>query len=217
LESLPLFLPEYKKIVVLLTDGLEEYNNYEDPDNNIYIDRRYINHYPWPVVTLYKHFLIKENKIDCDYVCYFNADITITKECGMDIFVDSKINFTTHSAHYDGSVERLYKHCEVDANKLSKYYNILSNTNNTDKYCQACFFLGPRDLFYIMCEDIADMINYDLQNNCAFLRWHDEHYLNVWVIKNKDLSYIDSYVNIYSKQNTIFFKYETSKNKVLKY
>lgn len=215
LEGLQLFLPNLKKIVVLLTDGLEEYNGYKDFKNNIYIDRRYINHYPWPIITLYKHYLINENKIDCDYACYFNADIEIVKlinECEFDL---TKINFTTHAAHNKGLIQHIGHHSEVNANKLSKYYNILFDPNNADKlYCQACFFLGQSDLFFDMCKEITDMVNHDMQNEFVFLRWHDEHYMNVWILQHNDICYIRPYVNCFYKNHTIFFKNCNLQNKV---
>ena len=36
-----------------------------------------------------------------------------------------------------------------------------------------------------MCEEISKMVNEDMQKNCCFLRWHDEHYMNNWILLNK--------------------------------
>lgn len=205
LDSLKNFLPDCKKHVVLITDGLEYYSNYKDELNNIYIDRRLISHFPWPVVTLYKHWLIYTNKIECDYCVYFNANTIIKKLCTIDNFDINKINLTLHSifSGNDSTVEIANKfnfNCSVH----SPHYKYLEENKNSN-YCQGAFFFGPSDLFYSMCLDIINMINADLNLNFSILRWHDESYLNVWAIKNPNQVIYKQFASAYDNTNHLFF------------
>lgn len=190
IESLHKFMPDCKKIVVLLTDGLNEYEGYEDKENNIVIDRRNLTHFPWPIVTLYKHYLINANRIDCDYAVYFNAD-TVCRDYDWENnpFSDSKITLTTHTTCRvdESTIKARAFWYWFDACDCSSYAEVLRDPEvQNEKYVQASFFFGPSNKFFKMCEEIAFIINDDMLHKCAFLRWHDETYMNVWVLDNLD-------------------------------
>ena len=184
LDSLKYFMPTYKKVVVLLTDGLEEYDGYNDTENNISVDRRYINHYPWPIITLYKHYLILSNRIDCDYAVYFNADIICNEEFKYtdNTFDMGKMNFTSHAnvRYKDSTIDNhafTYEH----ENSMRSAYRFALDENRNNTYCQAAFFFGESNLFFTMCKEIFEYVDTDLRGNYVYLKWHDESYMNVWV------------------------------------
>jgi hypothetical protein len=74
------FYPEFHKTIIIISDGLTEYNNYYDKEYNIHYKVKYIDHYPWPINTLFKTKYIYDNIIDCDYAFYFNADMEFNKK-----------------------------------------------------------------------------------------------------------------------------------------
>ena len=60
LESVQNFFPPYKKVVKVISDGLEEFKDYEKGNVKVDLCPR-INDYPWPIITLYKMWHILEN------------------------------------------------------------------------------------------------------------------------------------------------------------
>lgn len=190
IESLHNFMPDCKKVVVLLTNGLHEYEGYNDTENNIVIDRRELTHYPWPIVTLYKHYLINANRINCDYAVYFNAD-TVCREYdwAANPFSDTKITLSTHSTCRveDSTIKKMAFQYWGKTCDNSNYAELIKDPDvQNNLYIQASFFFGPADNFFKMCKEIAFIVNDDMLHNFCFLRWHDETYMNVWVLDNLD-------------------------------
>lgn len=193
LNSLKFFMPTYKKVVVLLTDELEEYTNYVDNENNISVDRRHINHYPWPIITLYKHYHILTNRIDCDYAVYFNADIICNEEFKYtdNTFDMDKMNFSSHAnVRYKDSTIREHAFIYQHPNSINSIYHYVLDECPEETYCQAAFFFGPSELFFEMCKDIFEYVDCDLRGNYVYMKWHDESYMNVWIQLHKSLSNI---------------------------
>ncbi len=179
LDSLQNFFPDCKKIVKLITDGLEEYRDYEKGNVKIDLCPR-INNYPWPIVALYKTWHIYENwDEECDYACYFNGN-SIVKEHNLDVFDLDKITFSYHS--FNSKNKKYDPWPYIDISTQSRAYL----ENGTYEYIQSGFFFGPINLVKKMCEDTIEMIKYDTAR-FMFAQWHDESYINKWCVENEDI------------------------------
>lgn len=184
LNSVKNFFPGIKKTIILLSDGLEEYDGTK-LDNNIYIIRKYLHHQPWPIITLFKMTTILENQGDYDYVFYFNCNSIILKNNDYSWFDSNKLILAYHKDWF-GNECKTFKFLEPfndNPNSLS-YMGTLDYT-----YVQGAFFGGKSELVYNMCKEVTEMLNVDLINN-IIPRWHDESYLNKYCYLYKDTDII---------------------------
>ena len=179
LESLQNFFPDCKKVVKLLSDGLEEYKDYEKGNVRVDLCPR-INNYPWPIITLYKTYTMTDNwDEDCDYACYMNGNTEI-REHNLDVFDLDKITFSYHS--FNSKNKKYNPWPYININPHSRAYL----ENETYEYVQGGFFFGPNELVKKMCEDITEMLIYDTSRS-MFAQWHDESYINKWCVENEDI------------------------------
>ena len=202
LKSLQNFFPEYKKVVKLISDGLEEYSNYENENVKVELCPR-INNYPWPVIALYKMWHILENRDDtCEYACYFNANSIIYKH-DENIFDMNKLTVSYHSFDYKNEHYDIWPYIRI--NQYSRAYL----ENKTYDYIQSGFFFGPSKLIYKMCEDVVEMINED-SKHYFYATWHDESYLNKWCVENENIvdkkSIMTVYKDLIDNKRFIFLK-----------
>jgi len=72
------FLPDVQKTVVVLSDGLTEWDNVEE--NGILYKVYKIKHYCWPIITLFKMQYMLDYKMDTDLVFFVNADLQYNKD-----------------------------------------------------------------------------------------------------------------------------------------
>ena len=190
LESVQNFFPNCDKVVKVISDGLEEYSNYVKGRVKVELCPR-INHYPWPIITLYKMWHIKQNAdYSCDYACYCNGNSIIYNHDPF-VFSPCKITVSFHSFNRDDNPYIPWDYISIDQNS-SAYLD-----NYTYDYVQAAFFFGPSKLFYKMCDEITDMVFEDTRKY-MFAQWHDESYLNKWCVLNKDLVDKKSILTAYS-------------------
>lgn len=134
LEGLEGFFPNDKKTVVLLTDSIE---NYESKNSNISIQRHYIEHFCWPIVTLFKMKYILDYYVeDCDYAFYMNANSTWNGYNDIDLTKD-----LTFAIHYcdEKHPYTAYNEKQIIDSKSFIDYNRLPNDI---RYCQGGFFGG---------------------------------------------------------------------------
>ena len=168
-KNLHKFCPEFKKTVILLSDGLEEWDNKEE--NGITYKRYYIQHEEWPLITLYKMKHILDHWNESDYSCYFNADL----QCNPDYdFNKQPFNLTKFNASlhvYDRENSPV----------------VIIHNKKVYRYVQAGFFLGPANIVKKMCEDVCKDLENDRKNKVIKGPFHDESYLNLWVFENEDL------------------------------
>lgn len=191
LESLQNLYPSNQKIVKLISDGLEEYKDYEKGKVRVDLCPR-INDYPWPIVALYKMWHILEN-IDktCDYSCYFNANSIINPHSPICFDLDK----LTVSYHSFCSKKWEYDPWQyIDLSKESSAYL----ENGTYEYVQSGFFFGPTPLIEKMCEEVIQLLKYDTACH-IFAQWHDESYLNKWVVQNRNLVDIKHIMTVYKE------------------
>ncbi len=179
-RNLKYFFPQFKKTVIIISDGLTEWNDVIE--NDITYKVYHIDHFPWPIITLFKMNYIKEHKIDCDYVCYCNGDMqfNIEYDYSKNNFDFTKLNLSRHS--YCNESINLDGH--IFAQGIDKNSEAYIDSQYT--YVQGGFFFGPSDITYKMCEDISLMVEKDLKKN-IIPQWHDESYLNKWRILNNNL------------------------------
>ena len=179
LESLQNFFPSYEKVVKLISDGLEEYANYQKGKVKVELCPR-INHYPWPIVTLYKMWHILENFDEtCDFSCYFNGN-AIVFEHSNDVFNLEKITTSYHSFNSKSNPYDPWPYIYPNQNSCAYL------ENGTYEYVQAAFFFGPNNLMRQLCEEVVEMIKKD-SGYCLYPQWHDESYLNKWCVEHSNL------------------------------
>lgn len=179
LESVHNFFPNNQKIVKVISDGLDEYSNYEKGNVKVDLCPRICN-YPWPIVALYKMWHILDNfDSTCTYSCYFNANAIINSHA-LDVFNLNKITVPYHSFNSKSSPYVPWS-C-ININPASCAFLV----NGTYEYVQSGFFFGPSNLIKKLCEDVINMVKTDTKK-CIFAQWHDESYLNKWCVMNGKL------------------------------
>lgn len=183
-QNLEYFYPEMQKTVIILSDGLDEWDNVTE--GNISYKVRHIQHMPWPIVTLFKMNYILEHKIDCDYVCFMQSNLRINKDYDYNSSrIDlSKLNLTRH-AYAKNTKNNIV---ELDGYTYAPNINkdSVAYIHKPYTYVQAGFFIGPSDIVYAMCDSVSKMVEIDLRHN-IIPKWHDESYLNKWQSMHKDL------------------------------
>ena len=183
LNGLSFFFPNTPKKVILITD----YNNIDFSlrgKDNIEIKQEHIDHYYWPIPTLFKMFYIEKFFADdCDYHFYFNANMKLVREPKFDENFD-----ICFMKHYLSDSLPLYiinngnnNNCVVPPS-WAKCYISKSEIPNHAKYCQAGFFGGSTNGMKHLISDINEMIKDDLRHNIIPI-WHDETYLNKYLLK----------------------------------
>lgn len=184
-KNLHLFYPELEKTVVILSDGLEEWNAVVDKNNIFYLVIP-IQHYCWPIITLFKMKYILDNKIvGADYVCYVNANFQFNPSFDfnkINQFIDlNKFNASRHAwSGFDTKIDLDGFIYDKGINKESKAY-----IEKPYRYVQAAFFIGKANIVYEMCENVLTMCEEDLKRN-IIPNFHDESYLNKWINDNQE-------------------------------
>lgn len=116
----------------------------------------YCPNFPWPVLTLYKPFLlskfidINNNWGNDDYAMCCNVNLQFEKN-NQNWFDKNKINVSWHHSHAD---------------------------NNNPYYIQGGFVFGPSDKMLKLCETWQNRINYYINKEHKVPEWHDETVLN---------------------------------------
>lgn len=173
-KTLKYFLPGYKKTVILMTDDSE------DIYKKANIVWNHIDHYPWPIITLYKMYLIKNHFYNATYHFYVNANALFKKE------TDSS---------------------KVLTDKLTCSFLQLNGKNPYNEelpYIQGGFFGGPTNIFNKMCTDIINAVNDCLNKQHSIPEYHDETLLNQWYAEHTEscsIIYIYDYVKLTSKKS----------------
>ena len=178
-KKLHYFFPQFKKTVVILSDGLDEWDNVEE--NGILYKVNHIQHFCWPIITLFKMKYINDFQIESDYACYFNGNLQCNvnydyKNSNIDF---NKLNVSIHVCSSDNDEYDGKRFANIDVNSIayiSKPY----------KYIQGGFFFGPSNIVYGMCKEVSEMCEIDLKKN-IIPQWHDESYLNKWCSDNEHL------------------------------
>lgn len=178
-QNLHYFFPQFKKSVIIISDGLKEWDGVEE--NGITYKVQNIQHFCWPIITLFKMKYIFDFKVESDYACYFNGNL----QCNVNYdFTNSNIDFNklNVSVHASSNDDIIYDNNNFENVSI----NSLAHITEPYKYIQGGFFFGPSSIVYKMCQDVSKMCEMDLKNN-IIPQWHDESYLNKWCVDNKHL------------------------------
>lgn len=178
-KNLHYFFPQFKKTVIVISDGLNEWNDVEE--NGILYKVHHIQHFCWPIITLFKMKYIFDFKIEADYACYFNGNL----QCNFDYNYENsnidfnKLNVSVHAFSSDSDEYDGYRFGITDVNSIAYI-------NRPYKYIQGGFFFGPSNIVYNMCKEVSEMCEIDLKKN-IIPQWHDESYLNKWCVQNSNV------------------------------
>jgi hypothetical protein len=183
LNGLENFFPNISKKVILITD-CDNVNFEEKSSGKIEIVQKHIDHYYWPIPTLFKMFYIEKFFADdCDYHFYCNANMRFTKEFSIDIPFGM-----CFMKHYLSDRLPLYvinngnnNNCVIPPS-WAKCHISQSEIPSGAKYCQGGFFGGSSEKVVHLLQNINEMIKDDLKHNIIPI-WHDETYLNKYLLK----------------------------------
>lgn len=186
-KSVKHFFPQEAKKVIVISDGLQEWDGVEQ--DGVQYKVHHIHHYPWPIITLFKMKYILDYWEEGEYAYYFNANFTCTgNQNRLDL---TKLNSDLLSG------ARFH-----ETNKCSKAY-----VDNPSWIASGGFFGGPSNLVKEMCAWVCDAINSDLSQN-IIPKWHDQGYLTKWCYDNQDKINVKPFVgNLFQ----IFYIYKPRK------
>lgn len=211
LESLVLFMPDDEKNIIIISDGLDEYENYQSQDGKvkvIIIDK--IHYYPWPIVTLFKFKYILDNKISTmDYCFYFNANSCILEK--------STEFWHTFNNHIDKNDLIVSYHAvnSVKKNKKDFIRGTLIRNKKSTSYIkeqnyyrlQAAFFGGNATAVYQMCSEHLNLLTEDLKNN-MIAPAADESYYNKYIHDNPNKLKIHCQMIIFPEEKGYLPQYD---------
>lgn len=183
LDGIINFFPKVKKKVILITD-VENIDIKALERDEIEIEQKHIGHYFWPIPTLFKMFYIKNFFADdCDYHFYCNANMKFVKEfkmdepfdmCFMKHYLSDRLPlYVINNGNNNNCViPPSWAKCSISSNEIP----------NGAKYCQGGFFGGKSEKVLHLLNDINRMLKDDLKHNIIPI-WHDETYLNKYLLK----------------------------------
>jgi hypothetical protein len=213
LKSLAYLLPGDEKHIVIISDGLNEYSNYIDNENLIFVDKvDCIKDYPWPIVTLFKMKYIYDNQNPLyDYCFYFNGNAEVLNKPSSFwnhfrvLLQDNDMIVAYHAT--DAMIEKtsLYK-------RGSRHINLKRSSSYIDTdlyiYVHAAFFCGKSQEIYRMCKTHVDMVSVDLLNR-IIAPWDDESYFNKYVYEHRKEMNILYMMVLYAEEIGYLSKYES--------
>lgn len=196
-NTLYLFFPGYKKIITIVSDGLEDYEKYSSEDI-LEINYHKILQLPYPFVSYFKFNYIKEyNSGKADYIFYFDADTQFIQNDNIDFdnilkLADSNVLLSMHPFYafkddYE-SVNTLY---EYNTERDSRYCSYIG-LNQYD-YVIGSICGGSKENMLKLCDKIISMMTADLKHPDR--KWYipkfmDETYLNSISLTDTDLNYV---------------------------
>ena len=174
------FLPEYHKEYFVFTDA----DSLEHEEQNKAIHRIKQEKLPWPYPTLYRFKMFNtqyERVKDFDYAFFFNANAKFIKTISADSILptndENGLVVVKHPRYracenFDFPYDRNFK-CQA----YIKY-------GKGKVYVQGCIIGGTAEAFFTMSKKLETQIDEDLSKN-IIARWHDESYLNRYVLKKR--------------------------------
>lgn len=145
--------------------------------------RHYISHTPHPLGTLLRYHFYLEKKQDLlkyDYVFHIDCDMQLVDKVDQDILGDRVC--TIHPGWF---YRKDIQNYEYDRNPNCKAYVAVDDPRVIPGHMyQNCFQGGSSIEFIKMAESIKNDIEIDLKNN-IIARWHDESYMNKYMLDNR--------------------------------
>lgn len=232
LDSLKNLFKGYNKQLIVISDGLEEYDHKKYGETLVSVEN-FIN-YPYPFINTNKFQIVDHyaKKYNIENILYFDCE-TIINEYNDDIdnFLLNKINegkfVSMYSEYFQKSDIQNFMWGTDFISSYGKYNNgfndfDLMNRNillNKDyKWIQTSFFFTKYDLLHYFAEKIKSLVNYNRILNMK-LNFTDEtwfNYLNCYY--DGDKVYGDYFNDIIDKNGInkdldlshVFFKYKYS-------
>lgn len=207
LPSINNLFPGKDKELILISDGLEQYNDIRY--NKVHITVEDIIDFPYPIINLCKFQIIEKyaNKHNIDIVLYFDADTLIyTKELEFWENLLNKIETENDKMHMSYHPHYLYNAGEFFTSNLFFPYKegSICNISEEEKqylnehkcYIMTSFFMCHIKALHYFTENIYEYAKFNLRE----LRWipfySDETYLNIINLRNPGHIILDRYVNI---------------------
>jgi len=199
--------PDKFKQLIVLSDGLNEYNGTVVNKNTIITVENIID-YPYPLINLCKfqtiyHYAKKHN---IDKILYFDAD-TIIFEKDNDFWknVENLLNtdklICSYHPHYLYNNDILTTYCFPHFNEDIACSIDESLIYKNRCYIMSSFFMGSINAIKYAADKIYEYSSKDLKNHRWIPTFSDETYLNALYIKdniieNKNTIYLDKYITI---------------------
>lgn len=193
LSSINNFFPQFEKDLLILSDGLKEYDGKEI--NNCNIKVIHIEDFPWPLNTLLKTQYFSKYKLENEIICYFNGNAVFYEKGNkyyenlLKKIEDNKFICSKHTAKGDE-----YSNFECLSLLEDNPRSISYIGNKNYMYVQGGFLISKNVMFYQYCNEVNEMLSVDLRNK-VMPRWDDETYFNKWV-----------YIHDYIKHDISFCK-----------
>lgn len=154
------------KNLILITNSDTDFVQNE----NCPIQKIYINHLPWPLITLLKFHYIYNVLDNCgEYVLYANSNFLFNRD--FQIEEDDQLHFSY-----------------VDTKFYNSQYGFWPSMNEFDrslKHVLGGFFYAKKELLKDVCESIISDINEKLMKRIIY-PMHDETALNLYYSEHKD-------------------------------
>ena len=188
------------------------FSNHDITEHNNNIERNYIEHEPWPYITLKRYHFFEQHKsilYDMDFLFYCDADMRFVAEVNEEILPenDSQLIGVDHPGYclmprpktsIDKFLKRLHLKYRTQEKRLRGSYeaNPVSTAYvSPDEgaiYYSGGFIGGATNTFLEMSAHIKKNIDVDLENNHIAV-WHDESHLNRYFIDNPPKTLSPSY------------------------
>ncbi len=206
LNSLKFLCPEDNKTLIIISDGLYEYNEKEINGIKIYV--KDVVDLPYPFLPCCKfRFVTRYTKeFNFDYIINFDSD-TIILEKSIEFWnnlkdkLDSGKLLMTKHPHYLYTPNRNFYEPFIVSNTNSIGYIDEKYINKHRSYIMTSFFAGKYDIIKYFDDIIYYMIGKDMDNLRWIPRFPDEAYMNKLyitenVINHKDNILLENYVTI---------------------
>lgn len=215
--------PNKEKDLIILSDGLDEYNNKIIDNIHIYVE--HIIDYPYPLINLCKFQTIYNYaiKYNIDKILYFDADsIIFEKDDNFWNYVESLLNtnklICSYHPHYLYNNDIIFHNDGFIYNDQSLgVYCDPKFIYDNKCYIMSSFFMGSFQSLEYVYKQIYDMTSKDLRNFRWIPWFSDEAYLNALnvndnIINNKETIYLDKFItinpyhfnNVYFDNNDIY-------------
>jgi len=203
--------PNDDKTIILISDGLEEYDNMK-LDLHTKIVRKEIIDFPYPIINLCKFQIVEHyaKGYNTDIIMYFDADSLIFSkddefwENLKDQMIEQYYErmFFSYHPHYlynkDFIFGREYFFPKRGQVNISNIWNLIMKHKC---YIMTSFFMcSPKALHYFV-ERVYELSKLDLREIRQIPELSDETYINVInicdnILDNKDNIYLEKYITI---------------------
>jgi len=171
-------LPAYEKHYFVFTDA-EMF--FKSDAYHVHRVHQKPERWPYPTLNRFAYFKSIEKQISTfDYIYFFNANCRIHKTINALDFLpntDEELVVTQHPGFWNKPAATF----TYERNHLSKAY---IPEGEGEIYAAGGLNGGSKKAYLAFIDDCYKMTNTDLQNN-IIARWHDESYLNKYILRKK--------------------------------